>query len=194
MDDEKERLLSVIREVYGRVVWTHKTHEKERELSTFKARRDKWVNVVLMALTTTGVLASIPLGTTWTSVIAAMLAFISTGFAIYQISFSPEIEILQQRQAAKSLLAERDNLLLLIERFMAPDANIKEMREELQRTVDRIGQIYAIAPDTSSEAHGMASRGLKSNEELTFSPKEIDLLLPERLRLENDTVIVRQSN
>jgi ABC-type lipoprotein release transport system permease subunit len=187
MDDEKERLLSVIREIYGRVVWTHKVHEKEKELSIRRTKRDKWINVILMALTTTGVLASIPLGTVWTTVVAALLAFISTGFAIYQISFSPEIEILQQRQTAKDLLLERDNLLLLIERFMASDTDIKETRKEIQRTVDRIGQIYAAAPDTSSQAYTLASSGLKMNEELTFSTKEIDLLLPEKLRLvQND--------
>jgi predicted GTPase len=54
MNNDKDRLLSVIREIYGRVVWTHKTHEKERELSTRKAKRDKRVNVILMAITTTG--------------------------------------------------------------------------------------------------------------------------------------------
>jgi hypothetical protein len=187
MNNDKDRLLSVVREIYGRVVWTHKTHEKERELSTRKAKRDKWVNVILMALTTTGVLASIPSGTIWTSVIAAIFAFISTGFAIYQISFSPEIEILQQRQTAKDLLIERDNLLLLIERFMASDADIEKMRQEIQRTVDKLGQIYAAAPDTSSQSYKMATSGLKMNEELTFSPKEIDVLLPEELRLEGKT-------
>ena len=183
MEDEKKRLLAVMREIYGRIVWTHKTHEKERELSTFRAKRDKWINVVLMALTTTGVLASIPLGTVWTSILAALLAFISTGFAIYQISFSPDIEILQQKQTAKNLLIERDNLLLLIERFMSPNADIKQMRQEFQRVIDRLGQIYASAPDTSSKAYAMATEGLKVNEELTFSPEEIDILLPKELRL-----------
>jgi len=186
VSDERDRLLSVIREIYGRVVWTHKTHEKERELCTLRAKRVKWVNVILMALTTTGVLASIPLGTTWTSITAAILAFISTGFAVYRISFSPEIEIQNQRKAAKDLLIERDNLVLLIERSMAPDADAKEIRQEIQRIVDRIGQIYAAAPDTSSRAYSMAAKGLKTTEELTFSPQEIDLLLPKELRLEKD--------
>lgn len=184
MKRDKDRLLAIMREFYGRVVWTHKTHEKERELNTKKARRDRWVNVVLMAITTTGVLASIPLGTVWTTVIAAFLAFISTGFAIYQISFSPEMEMNNQRQAAKSLLLERDRLVLLIERAMTDEADLKEIRYEFRTTVERVGQIYASAPDTSSESYKLASEGLKMNEELTFSPREIDLLLPKELRLE----------
>lgn len=184
MNNDKERLLAIMREFYGRVVWTHKTHEKERELNTKKARRDRWINVVLMAITTTGVLASIPLGTVWTTVIAAFLAFISTGFAIYQISFSPEMEMNNQRQAAKSLLLERDRLVLLIERAMSDSADLQSIRHEFQTTVERVGQIYASAPDTSSESYRLASEGLKMNEELTFTPREIDLLLPKELRLE----------
>lgn len=191
MNEEKDRLLAVIREFYGRVVWTHKTHEKERELSTRRANIVKWINVVLMALTTTGILASIPLNSVWASVAAAILGSISTGFAIYKISFSPEIRILAQRHAAKDLLIERDRLLLLIERCMASGADLERIRQEIQATVDRVGQIYKGAPDTSSKAYSMATEGLKYNEELTFAPGELDLLLPKALRLES---MVRDSS
>lgn len=184
MDKEKERLLAVIREYYGRVVWTHKVHEKQRELNTKTVKRDKWINVVLMALAATGVLASIPLGSPWATIAAATLAFISTGFAIYQISFSPEIEIYQHRQAAKELLVERDKLVLLIEMLMSPNANIDGIRQEFRHAVEQIGQMYGSSPDTSSKAFEMAKKSLKFNDEFTFSPEEIDLLLPEAMRLE----------
>jgi hypothetical protein len=182
MNEEKQRLLAIIRELYGRVCWSHKTHEKERELSTRRAKRDRWINVVLMALTTTGILASIPLENPWATIAAALLAAISTGFAIYQISFSTEIEVYRQRQAAKSLLLERERLVLIIERVMADDTNEKVIRTELETTIERIGQIFSSSPDTSDKAFKMASDGLKLNEELTFSDKEIDALLPEKLR------------
>lgn len=182
MNEEKQRLLAIIRELYGRVAWSHKTHEKERELSTRRAKRDRWINVVLMALTTTGILASIPLQNPWATITAALLAAISTGFAIYQISFSTEIEVYRQRQAAKSLLLERERLVLLIERVMADDSSARDIRKELETTIERIDQIYSSSPDTSDKAFKMASEGLKFNEELTFSDKEIDALLPEELR------------
>ncbi len=183
MNEDKERLLAVIREYYGRVTWTHKTHEKDRELSSKRAKRDKWVNVGLMALTTTGVLASIPLGSVWVTVTAVLLAFVSTGFAIYQVSFSPEANAYEHRQAAKSLLIERDNLVLLIEELMSSDANVSEIRRQVKIVVNRIGQIYSAVPDTSSKAYGLAGKALKFNDEFTFSPAEIDLLLPSQLRL-----------
>lgn len=182
MTSEQARLLSIVREVYGRLVWTHKTHEKQRELDSSRVRRERWLNVFLMGLSASGVLASIPLQEVWASVIAAVLAFVSTGFAIYQISFGGEAQILLQRQAAKNLLIERDNMLLFIEKVMMDDADIVLLREEFQVTQQRIGQIYASLPDTTSKAYELASKGLKNNEELTFSSDEIDLLLPEKLR------------
>lgn len=183
MDDERTRLLYILREIYGRATWSHKTYEKDRELATNRSKRDKWVNVVLMALTTTGVLASIPLGTVWTSVVAAFLAFISTGFALYQISFTPELDIQQYRAAAKQLLLERDKMLLVIESAMNPNKNIDELRNEIQEVIERLNQIYSASPDTSSQAYKLATKGLKTNEELTFSVEEIDMLLPLELRI-----------
>jgi hypothetical protein len=182
MNEEKQRLLSITRELYGRVAWSHKTHEKERELNTKKAKRDRWINVALIAITTTGVIASIPLGKPWITLVTALLAVVSTGFAIYQISFTPEIEAYQQRQAAKALWLERERLVLLIERIMASNTSVEQIRNELDMTVERLGQIYVASPDTSSKAFKEASQGLKVNEELTFSPEEIDSLLPDKLR------------
>ena len=51
--------LDVIREEFGRVAYTHKSHEKARELCTRQATVSKWVNIILNALTFGGVLTSI---------------------------------------------------------------------------------------------------------------------------------------
>lgn len=183
MTNDRKRLLSIVRDFYGRVVYSHKTYEKDRELCTQKATRDKWINVILMALTTTGVIASIPLGTTWTTVVAALLAFISTGFAIYQISFTPELEIQRYRSASKELLLERDRLVLLIERIMDDSTNLEDLREDFQRVSERVHAIYASSPDTSSEAFKLASKGLKVDDELSFTDDEVDQFLPNPLRV-----------
>ena len=183
MNEDKKRLLAVVREYYGRVTWTHKIHEKDRELSSKRAKRDKWINVGLITLTTTGVLASIPLGATWVTVTTVLLAFASTGFAIYRVSFSPESNAYAHRYAAKVLLIERDNLVLLIEKLMSSDADIAEIRRQFEATVDRVGQIYLSTPDTSAKAYKLAKDALKFNDEFSFSPAEIDFLLPSRLRL-----------
>jgi hypothetical protein len=186
MNDDKEKLLAVVREYYGRVVWTHKTHEKDRELSSSRAKQDKWINVVLISLTTTGVLVSIPFGEPWLTIATALLAFVSTGFALYQVSFSPEESAYKHRQAAKSLLIERDNLVLLIEKLMASDTDVEKIRKDANLIIQRVGHVYSSAPDTTSKAFELAGKALKFNEEFTFSETELDWLLPEQLRV-NDS-------
>ncbi|WP_414859209.1 hypothetical protein [Pseudomonas aeruginosa] len=52
------------------------------------------------------------------------------------------------------------------------------MRDELQ---SRLTNIYATAPRTNSKAYGIASDGLKVQEEMTFSDEEIDKFLPAAL-------------
>jgi len=55
----------------------------------------------------------------------------------------------------------------------------REKRDELQ---SKLVGIYAAAPRTTSKAYGIASNGLKNQEELTFSDEEIDKFLPAALR------------
>jgi hypothetical protein len=55
-------------------------------------------------------------------------------------------------------------------------------RDELQEATRNA---YSDAPRTSSRAFARAQEGLKNNEEMTFTPHEIDLFLPEALRLGN---------
>ena len=63
------------------------------------------------------------------------------------------------------------------------DARIR--RDELQ---DAAYKAYAAAPRTTSKAYKRARKRLKDDEELTFTPREIDLFLPATLRLDDSEV------
>jgi hypothetical protein len=52
--------------------------------------------------------------------------------------------------------------------------------------VSKLAKIYATAPRTTPKAYEDASAGLKKNEELSFSPGEIDKFLPQALREPKD--------
>jgi t-SNARE complex subunit (syntaxin) len=183
MDDEKERLISTIRQIYGGIVWTHKTHEKDREIYAQRATRDKWINVILISFATVVLVLGIVLDKDWGTVVGTIFASLSTLFAAYSLSFSPEKEAQHHREAAKALYNERQCLLLLIERSMAADADLANIRRDLQNITERVNQINGIAPDTSSKAYQIASKALNVDEELTFSTEEIDNLLPPKLRM-----------
>ena len=180
---EYEKLLSVVRELYGRVAWTHKTHEKDREIWSNKVCRVRWVNVVLIGITTLLATAGAITNSQTTFIVASVFGAISTAFVVYQLSFNPEKLESEHRRAAKRLLYLRDRYLVLIQKIMSDNAPIKQLQEELESIHREVSLVYEYAPDSSSKAYSEASKALKKEEELTFSQEEIDMLLPEDLRL-----------
>ena len=51
--------LHVIRESFGRVVYSHKTHEKDAEISGCHAAATKWTNIILTTLTSGTLISTI---------------------------------------------------------------------------------------------------------------------------------------
>jgi len=60
--------------------------------------------------------------------------------------------------------------------------DLKIAREKRDNLQYELNQIYMSAPRTFKQAYEVARKGLKLNEELTFSEEELDKLLPEKLR------------
>ena len=59
------------------------------------------------------------------------------------------------------------------------DAEGRQIRDNLTK---KTAEVYAVAPDTDGIAYGQAQVALKQKEDLTFTSREIDLLLPPGLR------------
>ena len=57
--------LQVIRESFGRVLYTHKTHEKDRERLTLLGTVSKGTSIVLSGLTFEGVIATVGTRKPW---------------------------------------------------------------------------------------------------------------------------------
>ncbi len=185
-ENEYEKLLGVVRELYGRVVWTHKTHKKDREIWSGYVSLVRWVNVLLIGITT--ILASVGTITNSSSnkclfILTTVFGALSTAFVVYQLSFNPEKMESAHRLAAKSLLRARDSYLLLINKIMNKSTTIEQLEKEVEHIQHEVSLLYDFAPDSSSKAYSKAGIALKKNEELTFSTEEIDLLLPESLRI-----------
>lgn len=178
-----QEFLGVVRELYGRVAWTHKTHEKDREIWSSKVSLMRWTNVVLIAITsilaTVGAVAnSQPL-----FIVTSILGALTTAFVVYQLSFNPERREAEHRLAAKRLLFLRDQYLILIQEAMSGRTPVEQLQDKLEYLHRQASMVYEYAPDSSPKAYSAASAALKTKEELTFSTEEIDMLLPEDLRL-----------
>jgi hypothetical protein len=172
-----------LREAFGRVVYAHKTHEKAREIESNRVATIKWVNIVLTTLTFCGLLATIITDTRAFLYVSSVLSALTLAFVIFQLSFNPEKAADSHRATAKELWYLRElfvNLLADLHRGIS-ESDAVTRRDEL--TV-QLSEVYSHAPDTSSRAYRAAQRALKVNEDMTFSPAEIDKFLPTELHAE----------
>ena len=177
--------LQVIRESFGRVVYTHKTHEKDVEGLALWVTIIKVSNVLSIIATLIALVISVAIDwdpSVFVSIGTVTLTLILT---LIQFSFSFEDRIERHRQAAKELLYLRDKyqyLIADITRGVTDDKEATVLRDKLLREANIV---YRFAPTTSSKAYKKACQALKINEELTFSNSEIDQFLPDELKLDN---------
>jgi len=117
-----------------------------------------------------------------TSSIALLVTWISLGAKTFR--FADESDA--HRGIASRLWGVRESYISLIADLTSgsvTDDEARACRNELQEATQ---EAYADAPRTSSKAFSRARAGLKNNEEMTFTAREIDLFLPEALRLNEE--------
>jgi hypothetical protein len=186
-DDDAGRYIleSQIRECFGRVVYSHKTHEKCADACLNKLSRIKFTQITLSALTTGGLLGVL-LGDTKESKIAAgAAAVISTillALNTYTKNNDPGQVAQKHKEAADRLWSIRESYLSLLADIRAVPLSldaIRARRDEMQAALEAA---YNAAPRTSGTGYAAASSALKDRKELTFSDDEIDRFLPGPLR------------
>lgn len=180
-------LLAQVREAFGRVVYSNKTQEKQADICFTKHRWQQGALIALTAVssgtflvTVLGLLGNAVLTSFVTSSIALLVTWMSLGTKTFK--FSEEADA--HRGVASRLWDVRESYISLIADLMSgtvSDAGGRERRDALQQAARAA---YADAPRTSTKAFERAQDGLKNNEEMTFTSHEIDLFLPEALRLE----------
>ncbi len=178
--------LQVIRESFGRVVYSHKTHEKEAEVQSKNAHCFKWLNLIVLILGSGGLLSTLITDQKCLLVIGAILTFIGLGLAVFQMSFNPEEKAYKHKQSAHQLWQVRERYTCLIADIMNQKITEEKITEKRDQLLCDLDLIYKNALPTSSKAYGMASKALKKDEEFTFSDAEINKFLPKDLWLNHE--------
>jgi len=175
-------LESQIRECFGRVAWSHKTQEKCADILNKRNSRTKLWQIVLSAITTTGIMVTV-FGDQ--KCVGIVTAFISTALlALNTYLKKYDIGQIAQKHAdcASSIWNIRETYLSLLTDIKAENISVDVIVESRDKLQNELFNIYKGAPRSISKAYDEASKALKSNEELTFSDKEIDMFLPKELR------------
>jgi len=183
MNEQNDLLESQIREIYGRVIYTHKTHEKCADV--LKTRSDclKFAEIFLSVATTTSILVVVFGEGKAFQFIAALCSTILLGITLYSKDFNLLAIAEKHKHAALNILEIREKLLSLLVDIRIGNKEIEQLQIIRDELNEQLMNSYRGAPKTINKAYKIASKALQQNEEFTFSDAEIDKFLPQSLRI-----------
>lgn len=171
-----------LREQYGRVVYSHKTHEKCADILLLRQDRIRLSQIVLSALTTAGFVGA-ALGE---GRLAAILGLIVSTLLLMLNSYTKKYdlgEIAQKhRQAGSDLWLIREQYLSLLVDLAMRQKPIEALQDQRDALVKKLHEVYRGAPSTNHKAYKAAQDALQRFEDMTFSDAEIDAFLPRELK------------
>src|SRR5579862_89507 len=177
----KDTLAGQIREMFGRVAYTHKTHEKMADAYVKRYKIIKTLEILLSSLASGSLLIAVFGDSRIATIIGSVISTVLLGFALYFKEASLGEQAQKHTVVASKLWGVREALVsLLVD--MNDGRNIDDVRAERDRINHSLEDIYKGAPRTSSGAYAAAQRALKADDELYFSEEELDKLLPKELR------------
>ena len=171
-----------IRDAYGRVAFTHKVQEKSVEILTERQARIKIVQIILLSISTAGVISVIFDKGEIGSILAAVCSACLLGLNMYSKEYTL-IELAQKhKDAANRILLIRDRYLALLTDMKVGTMTLPATQEARNDLLADAHAVYSTMPSSTAQAYKRAQKALQEDEELTFTDEEIDLLLPSNLR------------
>ena len=171
-----------LRECYGRVVYSHKTHEKCADILLSRLSKIKGWQIVLSAITTAGFLGVV-LGAGRAGAIAGVI--VSTVLlAINAYTKNYDLGELAQKhkQSAADLWLVREQYLSLLVDLRMGQKPLEALQVERNELVKQLHTAYGGAPSTTFQAYRKAQEALQKLQDMTFTDAEIDAFLPNELK------------
>jgi hypothetical protein len=177
-----------IRECFGRVVYSHKTHEKCCDILLERLRKIKLAQIILSALSAGGFISVVFGG----GIVAGLLgALVSTSLLVLN-AYTKDYDLgelgQKHKEAANDLWIIRERYLSLLTDLSIGDTSSEKICETRDQLMSELSGIYKSAPPTTSDAYTRAQKALKISEDYTFSDTEIDAFLPNELKRANKTM------
>ena len=171
-----------LRECFGRVVYSHKTHEKCADILLSRLSRVKLWQIILSAVTTGGFIAVIFGSGKVGALIGILVSTILLVLNAYTKNYDLGELAQKHRQAAADLWLIREKYLSLITDLKMGKKPIETLQTERDNLLKELHSVYSGAPSTTCNAYQKAQEALKQLEDMTFSDAEIDAFLPKELK------------
>lgn len=184
--DDTPQSLSILegqlRECYGRVVYSHKTHEKCADILLSRQGRIRVWQIILSAVTTAGFVGAVfgagKIGAVLGLIVSTVLLALNSYTKNYDLG-----ELAQKhKQAANDLWLIREQYLSLLVDLRMRTKPLAALQEQRDQLVARLHAVYSGAPSTTVSAYKKAQQALQKLEDMTFSDEEIDAFLPKELK------------
>lgn len=171
-----------IRECFGRVVYSHKTHEKCADILLDRLGKIKLAQIILSALTTAGFVAAVfgsgEIGAGVGVVVSTILLVLNAYVKDYDLG-----ELAQKhRQSANELWMIREKYITLLTDIRMGERPIESLQKERDVLLEELHSAYSGAPSTTYQAYKKAQEALQKLEDMTFSDSEIDAFLHKELK------------
>ncbi|MFJ4457192.1 SLATT domain-containing protein [Pseudomonas sp. NPDC089392] len=171
-----------LRECFGRVVYSHKTHEKCADILLRRLSKLKLLQIFLSALTTGGFVAAIFDDGKATAILGALVSTILLVLNSYTKNYDLGELAQKHRQAGVDLWIIREKYFSLITDLRMCETPIEFLQGERDKLMAELHAVYLGSPSTTYQAYRKAQKALKELEDMTFSDKEIDAFLPKELK------------
>ena len=180
--ETRDILEGQLRECYGRVVYSHKTHEKCSDILLTRLSNIKLWQIVLSALTTGGFISTFfgagEIGAGVGVVVSTLLLVLNAYTKNYDLG-----ELAQKhKHAANEIWLIREKYLSLLTDLAMRKKSIEQLQSERDLLLGSLHSVYSGSPSTTFEAYRKAQDALKTREDMTFSDEEIDDFLPKELK------------
>lgn len=182
MTDERFDLESQLREVYGRVIYTHKTHERMADRYDSESKWLKRIQIFCSAFTAifaSGNLFADAAFFPYATALFSLLTLLTSG---YSKAFNTTAMAQHHRAVAADILGHRECLLSLLTDIKDNTISISTIRERRDSLLASLQKLYKTAPHTDGKAYKEAQKRLQKMEDMTFTDDELDKFLPTSLK------------
>ena len=163
--DSRALIKGQVRECYGRVVYSHKTHEKCADILLKRLSNIKLWQIILSSITTAGFIAAGPIGAVIGVLVSTTLLVLNAYTKNYDLG-----ELAQKhRQASADLWFIREKHLALITDLHAGEESLENAMNRRDALLENLHGVYSEAPSTNYQAYKKAQKALQQCEEMTFS-------------------------
>ena len=171
-----------LRECFGRVVYSHKTHEKCADILLKRLSGMKLALILLSAITTAGCFSLLFGSEKIGAIVASFISAILLCFTLYTKDYNLAELAQKHRHAANNIWLIREKYQSLITDLTIREKPLETIQHERDTLMEDLHLVYSSAPSTTYKAYKKAQQALKYSEDMTFSDAEIDAFLPTGLR------------